>query len=80
MALTKDQIKSLIEMVSTAESDELDCDGCFGQIAEFAELHLAAQELPEAMRAVQHHLEQCLCCRDEFHALLKGLAEADSSE
>ena len=61
-------------MVATVVSDDIDCDGCFDQVAEFADHHLDAKEIPEAMRAVQIHLEQCLCCKDEFNALMKGLA------
>ena len=73
MSLSKEQVNNLLGMVSTAESDELDCDGCFGKIAEYAELCLIEQEIPEAMRAIETHLQQCLCCKDEFNALLKGL-------
>ena len=80
MALSKEQIQNLVGMVATVEADELDCDGCFGQIAEFAEYHLATQELPEAMWAVQVHLEQCLCCKDEFNALLKALRALDEPD
>lgn len=58
MSLSKEQIASLLGMISSVETDELDCDGCFGQIAEFAELHLSSQKIPEAMRAVQRAVER----------------------
>ena len=73
MTLSKDQIANLLGMVASSDSDELDCEGCFGQIAEFADLHLQSKEIPDAMKEVRKHLEQCLCCKDEFDALLKGL-------
>ena len=73
MSLSKEQIERLLGMISSVEADELDCDGCFGQIAEFAELHLSDREIPEAMQVVETHLQQCVCCQDEFNALLKGL-------
>ena len=73
MSLSKEQINSLLGMISSVESDKLDCDDCFGQMAEFAELHLSEQDIPEAMQAVETHLQQCVCCKDEFNALLKGL-------
>ena len=73
MSLSKNQINNLLGMISSVESDDLDCEGCFGQIAEFAELHLSKQAIPEAMQAVETHLTQCACCKDEFDALLKGL-------
>lgn len=73
MSLSKEQISGLLGLVQSVESDQLDCDGCFVHIAEFAELHLNHQDIPEAMRLVETHLQQCCCCRDEFEALLKGL-------
>lgn len=73
MSLSTEQVHTLLDMVGSVESDDLDCDGCFGRIAEFADLHLSRREIPEAMRAVETHLQQCLCCKDEFTALLKGL-------
>ena len=79
MSLSKEQISDLLGLVGSVESDDLDCDGCFGQIAEFADLHLSQQEIPEAMRAVETHLQQCVCCKDEFDALLKGLREIEGN-
>ena len=79
MSLSKKQIDSLLGMIGSVETDELDCDGCFDHIAEFAELHLSKQDIPEAMRAVEKHLQQCVCCKDEFDALLKGLREIDEN-
>jgi len=73
MSITNEQITNLLSMVSSVKPDQFDCDGCHGRIAEFAEMYLAAQELPAAMQSVKNHMEQCLCCKDEFNALLKGL-------
>ena len=78
MALSEAQISNLLEMVAVVESDELDCDGCVERIAEFADLHLTAREIPDAMQAVKTHLEQCPCCQDEFKALLNGLAAIEA--
>lgn len=73
MSLTKEQINTLIGMIDSVETDDLDCDGCFGKMAEFAELHLACREVPEALKAVEKHMQQCACCKDEFKALMNGL-------
>ncbi len=56
-----------------AEPDRLDCDGCYEQWEEFAELELNRREIPDALRAIEVHLRQCHCCRDEYEALLEGL-------
>jgi predicted anti-sigma-YlaC factor YlaD len=73
MALSDDQIKSLVEKIASVEAEPLDCDGCFEHLAEFAELALANREVPEALKAVEAHLRQCECCQAEFEALMDGL-------
>jgi len=73
MPLTNEQVSNLLGMVASGEPDRLDCNGCFEQLAEFAEVHLTSREIPAALRAVETHLRQCACCNDEFNALLEGL-------
>ncbi len=73
MALSKEQISSLLQMVSAATEDTVDCDGCFDHMAEFADTELKGRETPEALRAVENHLRQCTCCKDEYQTLLEGL-------
>lgn len=78
MALSNEQITALIDMISTTESDEVDCDGCLEHLAEFAEAELSNQEVSEAIKTVKRHLEQCRCCQDEYNALLEGLRELEN--
>ena len=73
MSLSTAQIDNLIDMIVITEDDNLDCDGCFEKITEFAEERLASRAVPDALKAVEVHLEQCVCCRDEFNALMKAL-------
>lgn len=73
MPLTRAQIDTLLQLVSGIKDDDLDCDGCFEKIAEFAETELAALSLSDAMLAVKTHLECCPCCTDEYQALLEAL-------
>lgn len=73
MPLSKKEVATLLGMVAGTETDTMDCDGCFQHMAEFAELELAGREIPDALKAIQRHLEQCPCCKDEFSALVVGL-------
>jgi len=66
MPLSKEQIKALLKHVVRAEEDSIDCDGCYGQVAEFSEAQLEGAEIPQALEAVEVHLRQCGCCNDEF--------------
>ena len=45
MALSNEQITSLLNMVAVAEPDEVDCDGCLEHLAEFAEAELFNREV-----------------------------------
>ena len=73
MSLSNEQISDLVRLATSAESDGLDCDGCFAHLAEFADLELAHREIPEALKTVEVHLRQCQCCRAEFEALMEAL-------
>lgn len=73
MDLSRTQVTTLLGLVASTKDDGVDCEGCFGQIAEFADAQLTGKPLPDALVAVQTHLEQCPCCADEYRALLDGL-------
>ena len=80
MPLTEEQIKQLLQMVAASQPDGLDCDGCYGQLAEFAESQLLDKNIPAALRTVETHLTHCACCQDEFNALLEGLRAIEGGE
>ena len=80
MPLAADQISSLLGMIAASEPDSLDCDGCLAQVAEFAEAELLSLDIPDAVRAVETHLKQCPCCRDEYNALLEGLRALEEDQ
>lgn len=80
MPMTREQIAALLQQVADNRPDPVDCDGCFDRLAEFAELRLADQEVPEALRAVETHLEQCFCCQDEYRALCEALRAAGEGQ
>jgi predicted anti-sigma-YlaC factor YlaD len=74
MSLSQQQVRTLVQLAVTTTPDDMDCDGCQGRIAEFAEVHLANLPLSETMRRVENHLNNCPCCKDEFEALKAALA------
>ena len=77
--LSVEQIQTLVSLISTAESDEISCEDCFGQVGQYAEMALTGRDLSAAMQMVQRHLEQCPCCRGEYEALMEALKEIDDS-
>jgi len=77
MSLSEQQVQTLVQLAVTTTPDSMDCDGCYGRVAEFAELHLANRPLTESMRCVEEHLKNCPCCKDEFEALKLALGSVD---
>lgn len=76
MTLSRQQIDRLLESLSLTRPDEITCDRCLRDVAEFAEHSLAGKSLPDGMNAVQHHLAICEECREEYEALLTALKQA----
>ena len=80
MTLRPEQAKTLIEMVLGTREQEMPCDACLADAAEFVEAQLTGKPLNEALRMVQDHLDRCRDCAEEYHVLrqaLEALAEED---
>ena len=77
MTLSKQKIESLIQLISATRDEELTCDDCLSEMAQFAEEKLAGKSVQQSQQAVIHHLENCDECREEFEALLRSLAPSD---
>ena len=73
MTLSQQQIDKLLKMLSLTKPEEVTCDACLKQLAEFAEHSLAGKSVPEGLRAIGHHLELCSECCEEFEALKQAL-------
>lgn len=73
MALSDDQIRSLVRALTLTREHEINCSECLDNVAEFAERELAGRPVPDALEAVRHHLTRCGECRDEYEALLTAL-------
>lgn len=79
MALSPEQAKALIEMVTGTRDEEMTCDECLAAIAEFVEVQLTGTPLSDALQAVQDHLDRCHDCTDEYHVLRQALEALDET-
>jgi len=77
MKLSRQQIDELIKTVSLTRSDELTCDDCLKDLAEFAEGSLTGKSISDGLQALQHHLAICAECREEYEALLTALKNTE---
>ena len=72
-SMDTDTLKQMVRGIMTTRTDEIACAKCFEMLDQFAELKLAGKSTSEAMPLVQHHLEHCPDCKEEFELLLKAL-------
>lgn len=75
MSLSDQEIESLLKSVSLTKTDEVTCDECLHQLAEFAEHHLKGKSVPQGLQAIAHHLSICGECQEEFRTLLVALED-----
>ena len=73
MALSDDQIRFLTDALNGTRERELDCDEFLVHLAAWSERVLNGEQLSSANDVVQHHLEICHECKEEFDALLEVL-------
>ncbi len=77
MPLSKQEVDDLMHLVGLTKDDEINCEECLAQVAEFAERELAGKPIPEALNCVQHHLAICAECHEEYEALRQALRKID---
>ncbi|MEZ4333589.1 MAG: hypothetical protein R3F35_17685 [Myxococcota bacterium] len=76
MYLDRRRVLALLESVAQTRDDEIDCDACLLDLAEFAECQLLGAELPTALARVEAHIAGCPECREEYEVLLDVLRDA----
>jgi hypothetical protein len=77
MRLSMDQLVELLATASATKQDAIGCDDCFALLDQFAQAEIDGQGVPAALEAVRNHLDQCVCCREEYKALLEALREVE---
>jgi hypothetical protein len=77
MSLSKQEIDGLLRLIGLTRDDEIDCERCLAQVAEFAERELAGRSIAAGQEAVAHHLLTCKECCEEYEALLQALQAMD---
>ncbi len=77
MAITYTRAVQMLTSISKAVPDQLDCDGCFELLSEFADRELQGGELSDSLELVVTHLSQCPCCAYEYETLVEAIRAAD---
>jgi hypothetical protein len=77
MSLSREEIAELLRLIGLTRDEEIDCEQCLAQVAEFAERELAGRSVTDGLEAVAHHLSVCTECFEEYEALLQALKTMD---
>lgn len=73
MKITKDQIEQILTAVAKTSDEEVSCQSCEDRLAQFAEIQLAGKEIPDALKAIEQHLNDCAECIEEFEYVRRAL-------
>lgn len=73
MKLTSEQIDGLLKLVGMTREQEMTCDEFLDRVAEFVEYELAGKSVSEDLKTIEHHLELCAECREEYKTLRRTL-------
>jgi len=69
-------VQKLIQMVENTQEVEFSCEDVYNILDQYTELVYRGDDSAELMPLVEHHIEICPDCREEFEALLRILEAA----
>jgi hypothetical protein len=67
------ELHKLIQMVENTQEVELSCEDVYNILDQYTELVYQGEDSAQLMPLVEHHIEICPDCREEFEALLRIL-------
>jgi hypothetical protein len=71
--LNPEKLKKIVRMIAETRDEELNCDGCFAEMNRFIDLLIEGKRPEEAMPLMQHHLDMCGECHEDFEALFAAI-------
>jgi predicted component of type VI protein secretion system len=64
-----EMMEKILTMLSETREEELTCDQVFAALDQFTELAARGEDVSQLMPLVQHHLEMCSDCMEEYKVL-----------
>jgi predicted component of type VI protein secretion system len=64
-----EKMQKMMAMLSNTQEVELSCDDVFALLDQFTELAAQGEDVAQLMPLVQHHLDTCDDCREEYKVL-----------
>jgi hypothetical protein len=68
-----EEFKKLLKMIENTKEVEFSCDDVYHLLDQYSEAVIQGKNAKELMPLVEHHIDMCPDCREEFEALLRVL-------
>jgi hypothetical protein len=75
--VNEDTLKKLVEMLAGTRENEIGCEECFEHLDKFVDMYLSGEDPTKVMPLVQHHLDMCNCCHEDFLGLVHAMQSDD---
>lgn len=69
--LTPEQAEAMVMMIKKTQHTELTCDEVHALLDQYTEMVLAGEDVSRFLPLVDHHLDLCPDCHEEYEALLR---------
>ncbi len=64
-----EMMQKVLTMLSNTQEEELTCDQVFAALDQFTELAARGEDVSQLMPLIQHHLDMCPDCMEEYKVL-----------
>ena len=76
LRIDKDKFQQMLKVIEQTRPDELSCDEIANLLCQFSEVVQAGGNAASLMPLIEHHLQICPDCREEFEALMRVLNQS----
>jgi hypothetical protein len=63
------RIANWLQRIYLTRDEEISCSQCFDLVSGYVEMEITGLDPASKLPQVQHHLDQCLACREEYETL-----------
>jgi len=78
MKIEPQTLAKILQSLAVTEEIEIGCEDCIDELDKYVDMLRQGKDMAKVMPLVQHHLDICSCCHEDFEALIDALEATDS--
>ena len=78
LRIDKEHFEQMLKVIEQTRPDELACDEIENLLCQFSEMMHEGGDAASLMPLIEHHLNLCPDCREEYEALLRILDQTNA--